>query len=56
MAKPILFLNGPNVNLLGTREPDVYGTDTLADIEGKCRELGRDLGFEIDFRQSNHEG
>ncbi len=56
MTKPILILNGPNANLLGTREPDVYGSDTLADIEAKCREQGRDLGLDIDFHQSNHEG
>lgn len=52
----ILILNGPNLNLLGTREPEVYGTETLADIQSLCEAKGRDSGLEIDFRQSNHEG
>jgi 3-dehydroquinate dehydratase-2 len=52
----ILFLNGPNLNLLGQREPDVYGRTTLADIEAKVRERGAKLGVEIEFRQSNLEG
>ena len=56
MTKPIHILNGPNLNLLGTREPEVYGTMTLADIEAACAERARDLGFAIVFRQSNHEG
>ena len=51
----ILILNGPNLNLLGTREPDIYGSDTLADIEGRCAELAPSLGLSIDFRQSNSE-
>ena len=54
--KKILILNGPNLNLLGTREPEVYGSDTLADVEGLCREEGEKLGVAIDCRQSNHEG
>jgi len=52
----ILFLNGPNLNLLGKREPDVYGRTTLADIEAKVRERAKKSGAEIDFRQTNVEG
>ena len=52
----ILVLNGPNLNLLGQREPAVYGTATLGDVEKACREAARPHGFDIDFRQSNHEG
>ncbi len=54
--KKILVLNGPNLNLLGTREPSQYGYDTLADVERMCKETGERLGIEIEFRQSNHEG
>jgi 3-dehydroquinate dehydratase-2 len=52
----ILFLNGPNLNLLGQREPEVYGRETLADIEAAVRERAKQLKVKIDFRQSNVEG
>jgi len=52
----ILFLNGPNLNLLGQREPEVYGRETLADIEAAVRKRAKQLEVQIDFRQSNVEG
>lgn len=52
----VYVLNGPNLNLLGLREPEIYGTDTLDDIAGMLEDRGRELGIEIDMRQSNHEG
>jgi 3-dehydroquinate dehydratase-2 len=52
----VLFLNGPNLNLLGQREPEVYGRETLADIEAKVRKRAADLKVTVDFRQSNLEG
>jgi 3-dehydroquinate dehydratase-2 len=55
-APKILIVNGPNLNMLGAREPAVYGRDRLADIEKLCRKTARDLALTIDFRQSNHEG
>jgi 3-dehydroquinate dehydratase-2 len=54
--KSILVLNGPNLNLLGTREPGVYGAQTLRDVENLCAAACKDHGFQLDFRQSNHEG
>lgn len=56
MVKRVLVLNGPNLNLLGTREPGIYGADTLADVETLCQQAGNELDLSIDFRQSNHEG
>ena len=52
----ILVLNGPNLNLLGTRQPEVYGLTTLDDIEAMCRSRGDEIGVGIEFRQTNHEG
>ena len=52
----ILILNGPNLNLLGTRKPEVYGTTTLADVEKLCTDAAAKLGLDVDFKQSNHEG
>jgi 3-dehydroquinate dehydratase-2 len=56
-GKPVVFvLNGPNLNLLGFREPEIYGTDTLDDIAGSLHDQALALNIDIDFRQSNHEG
>ena len=52
----VFVLNGPNLNLLGTREPDIYGHDTLDDIAGQLEDRASELGLDIDMRQSNHEG
>ena len=56
MAKSIIVLNGPNLNMLGTREPGTYGSSTLGDIGNLCAEEGKNLGITVDFRQSNSEG
>lgn len=56
MPNTIFVLNGPNLNLLGLREPEIYGADTLDDIAGMLEDRARDLSLEIDMRQSNHEG
>lgn len=57
MSEPtVVVLNGPNLNLLGEREPDIYGHDTLGDVEALCRKAASLAGLAIDFRQSNHEG
>jgi 3-dehydroquinate dehydratase-2 len=55
MARSVLILNGPNLNLLGEREPELYGRTTLADIEAACAACGRRLGLAVSFRQSNSE-
>ena len=56
MPDTVFVLNGPNLNLLGTREPEVYGHDTLDDIAGRLEDRARELDLAIDMRQSNHEG
>ena len=56
MSKTIYILNGPNLNLLGARQPEIYGRATLADVEKLCRAAGDQHGLAVEFRQSNHEG
>lgn len=56
MTKMIYILNGPNLNLLGKREPNIYGHETLQDVEANCRKTGRSLGLDCRLMQSNHEG
>lgn len=56
MSRKIFILNGPNLNLLGQRQPEIYGAETLADVETRCRALAESLGFTVECLQSNHEG
>lgn len=56
MTKPVYILNGPNLNMLGRREPQIYGEQTLADLEVVCQTKASALGLGVDFRQTNHEG
>ena len=56
MSKLVTILNGPNLNLLGKRQPEIYGHDTLADVENTCKDLASQLGLQTRFQQSNHEG
>ena len=56
MPKPIFVLSGPNLNLLGVREPDIYGHETLFDIQARCSRRAAEFSMTVEFRQSNHEG
>jgi 3-dehydroquinate dehydratase-2 len=56
MTQSVMVLNGPNLNLLGQREPGIYGADTLSDVEARCRNACAKHGFTLQFHQSNHEG
>lgn len=56
MSKTVYILNGPNLNLLGKRQPEIYGRETLADVESACRVVGAGFGLEVRLLQSNHEG
>lgn len=56
MLKKIFVLNGPNLNLLGKRQPEIYGYETLADVAADCRKVGEEFGLDCELRQSNHEG
>ncbi|MDE1168258.1 MAG: type II 3-dehydroquinate dehydratase [Pseudomonas sp.] len=56
MSRTVLVLNGPNLNMLGTREPATYGHETLADVDALCQRSAATLGLEVEFRQTNHEG
>ncbi len=56
MSKPIFVLNGPNLNLLGIREPHIYGHETLDDVRARCEARAASLGLDVVFRQTNHEG
>ena len=54
--KKILILNGPNLNMLGTRQPEIYGSETMAEVESRCKKLAKQLDMDIEFYQSNYEG
>ena len=56
VPQTVLVLNGPNLNLLGQRQPEIYGATTLADVEDACKTLGQELGLDVRCQQSNHEG
>ncbi len=56
MSTPVLILNGPNLNLLGEREPETYGAATLRDVAERCSRVAEDIGLNVEARQSNHEG